>query len=145
MSVTLTDDRRAELAKIHIARKALGMAEEIYRDLLWTIGRVRSSADLDSRGRQLLLEHFKACGWKPAAPREKAAGGWAWVNRATEDKKPMLRKIAVMLREADRPKRYADAIARRMHGVDLVEFCRPDQLHDIVAALVADHKRKEAR
>lgn len=134
--------RRDDLAKIHIARKQLGMEEDAYRDLLWTVGRVRSSADLDHAGRARLLDHFRACGWRPRPPKEKKPGSWDWVNNAAEDRKAMLRKIAMILREADRPKEYADGIAKRMHGVDLVEFCRPGQLHDIVAALVRDQQRR---
>lgn len=137
--------RREDLAKIHIAKKDLGMADDAYRALLWTIARVKSSADLDYGGRQRILEHMKACGWTPRAPKVKKPSPWDWVNNAAEDRKPMLRKIAVMLKEADRPKAYADGMAKRMHGIDLVEFCRPDQLHDIVAALVKDQARRAAR
>lgn len=65
------DQRRSDLAKIHLAKKELGMSDEDYRAMLWTQGRVRSSADLDHAGRQRVLAHFKACGWprKPAGPR----------------------------------------------------------------------------
>jgi len=123
------------------------MAEDTYRNLLWTIGRVKSSADLDYAGRQRLLDHMKACGWKPKARKAPRPSGfdWSWVNNAAEDRKAMLRKIAVMLREADRGKEYADGMAKKMHGVDLVEFCVPAQLHDIVAALVRDQQRRAAR
>lgn len=137
--------RREDLAKIHIAKKDLGMADDAYRALLWTIARVRSAADLDYGGRQRVLEHMKACGWMPRAPKVKKPSPWDWVNNAAEDRKPMLRKIAVMLKEANRAKAYADGMAKRMHGIDVVEFCRPDQLHDIVAALVKDQARRAAR
>ena len=137
--------RRDDLAKIHIAKKQLDMADDAYRALLWTIGRVKSSAELDHAGRARLLDHLRACGWQPRAPKQKKPGSWDWVNNAAEDRKPMLRKIAVILKEADRPKEYADGMAKKMHAVDLVEFCRPDQLHDIVAALVKDQMRREAR
>ena len=64
------DHRRNELAQIHIAVKDLAMADDTYRDLLWTIGRVRSSKDLDWTGRKKLIDHFKACGWKPKPARK---------------------------------------------------------------------------
>jgi phage gp16-like protein len=57
----------------------------------------------------------------------------------------MLRKIAVMLKDAEREKAYADGIAKQMFGVDLVEFCKPDQLHRIVAAMVKDQNRRAAK
>jgi len=60
------DYRRAELGKIHIAKKELGLDDDTYRDILWAVCRVRSAADLDSQGRFKLLAHFNYLGWKPA-------------------------------------------------------------------------------
>lgn len=68
-----TQLRNAELAQIHIARTQLGLDDETYRDILWTVARVRSSKDLDWTGRKALLEHFKAKGWKPAPPKRAKA------------------------------------------------------------------------
>jgi phage gp16-like protein len=64
--------RRRELAMIHIAKDQLGMADEAYRAVLWTIARVDSAADLDWAGRKQLLDHLKKCGFKPTAPRAPA-------------------------------------------------------------------------
>lgn len=64
-----TQLRKAELAQIHIARAQLGLDEETYRAVLWTVGRVKSAKDLDWTGRKKLLEHFRAKGWKPAPPK----------------------------------------------------------------------------
>jgi phage gp16-like protein len=55
----------------------------------------------------------------------------------------MLRKIAVMLKDADREKAYADAIAKTMFSVDDVVFCPPDQLRRVIAALEYDRRRRE--
>jgi len=63
-SKTPEDYRRAELGKIHMAKKALGLDDDTYRDVLWAVCRVRSSADLDSQGRFKLIAHFKHLGWK---------------------------------------------------------------------------------
>lgn len=68
-----TQLRNAELAQIHIAKTQLGLDDETYRDVLWTVARVRSSKDLDWTGRKTLLEHFKAKGWKPTAPKKAKA------------------------------------------------------------------------
>lgn len=65
-----TELRNAELAQIHIARAQLGLDDDTYRAILWTVARVRSAKDLDWTGRKALLEHFKAKGWKPAAPKK---------------------------------------------------------------------------
>lgn len=68
-----TQLRNAELAQIHIARAQLGIDEDTYRAILWTVARVKSAKDLDWTGRKTLLEHFKAKGWKPAAPKSAKA------------------------------------------------------------------------
>lgn len=139
------DTRRRELAQIHIAKAQLGLEEDTYRAMLWAVGRVRSSADLDYAGRRAVLEHLKARGFKTAAPKVTRPSAWDWVNKAAPDRQALLRKIAVMLKLDDREKAYADGIAKQMFGVDLVEFCKPDQLHRIVAAMVKDQARRAAK
>jgi phage gp16-like protein len=141
------DTRNRELAQIHIAKAQLGMADDTYRALLWTLGRVRSAAALDYAGRQRVLDHMRACGFKarPPKPERPKDPAWAWVNNAAPDRQAMLRKIAVMLQAAGREKSYVDGIARQMFRAERIEFCAPDQLHRIVAALEVDRRRREAR
>ncbi len=142
------DDRRRELAQIHIAKKDLGLDEDTYRAMLWSIGRVKSAGDLNAEGRRQVLDHLKRSGFKarksPGNSHKNMSSDWGWVNNAAPDRQPMLRKIAVMLKSDGREKAYADAIAKQMHGVDLVEFCKPDQLHKIITALVFDQRRRAA-
>lgn len=56
--------RNGELAMIHIAAQQLGMDDSTYRDMLWSIARVRSAKDLDQAGREQVLRHLSAVGWK---------------------------------------------------------------------------------
>src|SRR5580765_3096076 len=60
MSASRKDTRKADLAKIHIAKKELGMDEETYRNMLWTVALVKSSSELNYEGRQKLLAHLAA-------------------------------------------------------------------------------------
>ncbi|PJC11851.1 MAG: GemA protein, partial [Comamonadaceae bacterium CG_4_9_14_0_8_um_filter_60_18] len=46
-----TDQRRRDLATIHMVKKHLGMDDAAYRDILWSVARVRSSSELDQAGR----------------------------------------------------------------------------------------------
>ena len=135
-------ERKADLAMIHIAKKQLALDDDTYRDLLWAIGRVRSAGDLDYAGRRRVLDHLRKCGFKALVKRAKPASGWEWVNNAAADKQPMLRKIAVILRDAGRGREYVDAMAKRMFAVERIEFCTPNQLHDLVSALVYDQRRR---
>ena len=56
------DTRRGLLAKIHIAKKDLGLDDEAYRDVLAAHG-VESSKNLDTKGLEKLLAHFEKLGW----------------------------------------------------------------------------------
>ncbi|HEY4145211.1 regulatory protein GemA [Pinirhizobacter sp.] len=58
--------RNGQLAMIHIAAQQVGMDDSTYRDMLWSIARVRSAKDLDLAGREAVLKHLAACGWKDA-------------------------------------------------------------------------------
>lgn len=58
-------DRRRDLASIHIAKKQLGMEDDSYRHMLWSVARVRSAGELDFPGRKAVLAHLKACGFTP--------------------------------------------------------------------------------
>jgi len=71
--VDTTKGRQLDLAKIHMAKKALGWDDSTYRDILWTVSQVKSAGDLDFAGRKRFLDHLTKCGWKgdtksPSAP-----------------------------------------------------------------------------
>lgn len=65
--------RKADLAAIHIAKASLGWDDDHYRDILFAVCRVRSSAQLDFAGRKRFLAHLQACGWQGARPAAKRA------------------------------------------------------------------------
>ena len=123
--------RKRELAMIHVARKQLGMDEETYRAMLWTLCRVRSAADLDAAGRQRVIQHLKMLGFRP-----KRRGR----STVPADKVHLVAKIRALL--AGKPEAYADAMAYRMYGVERYEWCTPQQLRGIIAALTYDRRRR---
>lgn len=59
------DQRRRELAQIHIGRAALGWCEDDYRYHLRHVTGADSAAELDAAGRRRMLDHMAACGWSP--------------------------------------------------------------------------------
>lgn len=65
--------RRADLAAIHVAKKALGWNEDEYRDIMATVcGGVRSAGGLDFAGRKRFMAHQQAClraNGRQAAPK----------------------------------------------------------------------------
>ena len=139
------DARRSELARIHIGKKELGMDDDTYRDMLFTVARVRSAKDLDRAGRQMVLDHMRGLGFKSKRKAIKKNYPGRPHNIDSEDRGPLLKKIEALLTDAGRKWSYARSMARRMFHVDQLEFCNPEQLHKIVAALEYDAKRREAR
>lgn len=132
MARTADQLRKAELAQIHIAKAQLGLDEDTYRAMLWTVGRVKSSADLDWAGRKRVLDHLKAKGFTTA----RQADAWSFIDRAPADKKPALRVIVAICRKEGWSKAYAEGVARRQHGVDRrLEMMDARELSNVASAL----------
>lgn len=132
---------RANLAKIHIAKKELGLDDDTYRDILHTQFKKVSSRDLTDRQCARLLGHFESLGWKPAAGKKKKYGK----KPHHMDKSAYLAKIEALLSEAARSWAYADGMARHMYRVATVQWCSDDQLRGIVAALVKNAQKQGRR
>ena len=123
---------------IHLARAQLGLDDATYRDVLWVVGKVKSSADLDAHGRARLIEHFKSRGFRVKAGSRSRHPGTVKRERA-----PLMGKIGAQLADMQLPWAYADGIAQRMHKVESVRFCDGQQLHSIVAALAYEQRRRQ--
>lgn len=136
-----TQLRNAELAQIHIAKTQLGLDDDTYRDVMWTVARVRSSKDLDWTGRKKLLEHFKAKGWKPQPPKtaktaKPAAAGqaglvrvlWGELHAANKVNDPSDAALASWLKRNRLPER--------------VEWLKPAQLNRVIESLKQWLKRE---
>jgi hypothetical protein len=108
-----TDQRRRDLAAIHMAKVQLDMTDDAYRDILWSVARVRSAGDLDQAGRSKVLDHFRACGWRPLPKVSE----WAFIDKAATDRQPLLRKICMVCRSMKVGKTYAEGAARRQTGI----------------------------
>ena len=139
---TIKDQRRRDLAKIHIAAKQLGLSDDTYRAMLLAVAGVRSAADLTEKGRRAVLAHLRKAGF---TSRKKYPGRPDIDSLAATGRKALLEKIEAFLADAKRDWDYVHAIAKRMFDIDRVQWCRPDQLHKIVAALEYDARRRKKR
>jgi phage gp16-like protein len=123
------DIRRRELAQIHLAKKQLGMDDDAYRDLLFTVARVRSAADLDWTGRKRVLDHFVKCGYK------QGPAGKRWTD-PTERK---VRSLWLELRDAGALRDASDAalfaFCKRTTGADHLRFANGKELRTIIESL----------
>lgn len=131
-----TQLRNAELAQIHIAKAQLGLDEDTYRAIIFTVshGRTRSASDLDWTGRKQLLEHFKSKGWKPAAPKRAKAA-----KPVTKGQEGMIRALWSELHAADKVRDPSDVALgswlMRNKWPERVEWLNSWQLERAIEAL----------
>lgn len=62
---------RVDLAKIHIAKKELGLDDGTYRGLLWDRYHRESAAELSESQAADLIGHFREKGWRPCSVRQR--------------------------------------------------------------------------
>jgi phage gp16-like protein len=144
--------RRQKLAAIHVAKHQLAMADDTYRELLARVsaahGKACSSAkDLTADQAFAVLDELRRLGAKRPAvrtPKGKVKPGSYPGKPANFDELPeQITKIEAMLADLQLTWSYADAIAKRMHGIERVAWCtKPAQL---VAILTALHVEQEKR
>ena len=129
--------RNSGLAQIHIAKKDLGLDDDTYRAMLWTVAHVHSSSDLDQAGRANVLKHLKACGWKPTRSTSSGTSGFKIEppKNVKLSSVALVGKIGALLTVLHKPWAYADGMAKNMFNVEKLTWCTPQQLHKMVAAL----------
>jgi phage gp16-like protein len=123
--------RRNLLARIHIARKEMGLDEETYRDLLRRETGASSAAALDDAGLEKALAAFRRMGWRPRR--------WRPASR-----KPWVRKVYALWGEAKRAGVFRDrrrsalrAFCKRQTGVEDPEWLTPQQAARVTEAFKA--------
>jgi phage gp16-like protein len=63
----------------------------------------------------------------------------------SEDKLPMARKIRAIMRDIGLTYPYVDGTAKKMYGVDMWEWLKPDQMRGLLAALAIHQRRVKRR
>jgi phage gp16-like protein len=132
--------RNKDLAQIHMAKKALGLSDADYRLLLSERFGVMTSAALGPVQRQELLAELEARGWRRGWGRQAAQR----VEARGKDTR-QLAKVRALLAEGGKTIEYGDALAKRLAGVDRLEWCKPPQLGKVIAALELDARRRAAK
>lgn len=130
------------LAKVHIARKELGLDEDTYRDVLEAATGKRSAAALDDRDLVKVIEHFKARGWKPtvvAGGKQGAAASGRSPRRADHPVARKARALWISLHQlgaVENPSEQAlEAFAKRQLGVDRLQWADQSQGFKLIEAL----------
>lgn len=138
--------RNRELAAIHVlASKKLHLDRDTYVALLQRVGNVRSSADLDARGRAKVLDELRRLAGEGERQMRNAVNLPDAPQNVREELAGMVAKVGAILAETGKRWNYAHGTARRMFKVQRVEWLRPDQLHKLVAALQMSANRQRRK
>ena len=152
------EQRKALLAKIHVAKKQLGLTEDEYRALLDGHFGAASAADLGLTDLKRLVLVMADYGFKPSkgharcgATRKKTIP--ATLEQDDLGREPLMKKIEAQLAEkgraegTDMPWGYAVAILKRQSGgvTRCFEHATPEQLRGVIAALTRDARRTGRR
>lgn len=143
--------RQNMLAKVHLAKKELGLSDPDYRQVLRHNFGVESSAGLSDRELSDLLDHFKSKGWTPKSQGRPAENSRDIKPPVPGDRRPLMDKIEAMLAEMGRLEgrrvswKYAAAILKKQGGPDYLNWATATQLVKVVQALHYAVKRLKAR
>ncbi|ULU26616.1 regulatory protein GemA [Dyella terrae] len=148
MTVTTTSAasarRNKQLAAIHVmAVKRLHLDRDTYVALLQRVGGVSSAADLDAKGRSLVLDEMRRLAGEAQKKMQSAIELPDAPQNVRDELAAMVGKVSAILAERGKPWAYAHATAKRMFRVQRVEWLKPDQLHRLVAALQINANRRK--
>jgi len=150
--------RNNMLAKIHLAKRDLGLSDADYRHVLSVLfgadeARL-SAAKLDDRELHQLLDHFRSKGWAPAGGRTRKESLKDRKPEVPEDRAGLMGKIEALLAEKRRleakpgsgawlPWKYAEAILRRQTNNPhaYLNWATPAQLTKVIQALSYNVRR----
>jgi len=157
------DLRRNLLAKIHIAKKQLGLEEDAYRSLLKQVTGKESAKDLKAGELVKVLEEFGSLGFrvqgKPSpqtSPRGRGSQTKGKLSPQTRDKNPLEKtqvdKIRALWIEGYQvgviKNRYEEGLngfVRRMFKVERVEWLSWEQSQKCIEAIKAMVERGKSR
>lgn len=126
---------KAALAKIHIAKKEMGLDDFSYRAILVRVTGQSSSAKMNDNQRADVITEFKNLGWKPRAKARKSN----WRKPADN---PMHRKIWALGKELDTRgywksnwKNALRQFVKSETGVDDIDWLETKQASNVIEAL----------
>lgn len=132
------EHRRAMIAKIKIAQKALAMNDDSYRALLTRVTGKGSAAALEKREMEAVLREMQRLGWKPVNPQGTRP-------RVASEKDRTLAKIGAILKELNLSWNYAHGMAKAMFARERVEWLDAVELHKLMQALAVYQRRQRVR
>lgn len=119
--------RRADLAAIHIGKKALAWDDDTYRDVMFTVTRFKSAGELDFSGRKRFLAHLQACMVQAGLATKPKAARVPW-TASQRRLWSLWQQLADAKLVTARDRKALDAWVHRQTGVDRLEWLTDGQL-----------------
>ncbi|EGK71999.1 Putative Bacteriophage protein [Methyloversatilis universalis FAM5] len=118
------------------------MDDDARRDFMHAHAGVRSTNDLDLHGCQRVLDAARKVGATRPAPEKYVGRHPGYPETCRRGCGALLEKVEALLADMKLPWAYATATLRQMHRNMRLEWATARQLHDLVAALVVEQKKR---
>ena len=123
------------LAKIHIAKKELGLDDEVYREIMSSKFGVRSSKFLDNRQALKLILHFKEKGWQPKVKPKKYDDQKGDIYSATPAQKRMIEAMWHDLYRGNSETKHLRQFLFNHFKVSDIRFLEKRTAYEVIEAL----------
>lgn len=131
--------KMAMMAKIHIAKKELGLDDGTYRDVLWRVTGKRSCKKMLIGELEAVIKDMESRGFTP-----KAAPNHGKKPSVVGKRQPLMDKIEAMLADMGLHWNYAHGMADKMFGIKRLQWLNDSQLYKLTQALSV-HQQREAK
>jgi phage gp16-like protein len=128
-----------KIAAIHIAKKDLGLDDDTYREMLKAATGKTSCKDMHISDLYKVMEHLKQLGYK-----SKRSGYGKRPNPA-QGNKALMSKVEALLADRKLHWNYAHSMAKRMYGVEKVDWLESEQLISVITALSNQAKKENKK
>lgn len=121
----------SQIALVHVAKKKLGLPEDVYRAILLRHGGVESAKDLDAAGFNAVMLYFWRCGFKSDWMKR------TYGNRAGMATAPQVRLIKDLWRDytGQDDERALDRWLDRSFHITALRFATPDIARNAITGL----------
>lgn len=131
--------KMAMMAKIHIAKKELGLDDGTYRDVLWRVTGKRSCKNMLIGELEAVIKDMESRGFTP-----KAAPKHGKKPSVVGKRQPLMDKIEAMLTDMGLHWKYAHGMGDKMFGIKRLQWLNDSQLYKLTQALSV-HQQREAK
>lgn len=145
--------RQSELAKVHLAKKLLGLDDDTYRAMIERItdGRTDSAGEMTAAERHTFLDELTRKGFRPAPPRDRQ-DDWITIS-PNHPGAQHLKKLLALAYELERigavransTGRWLQKFVRKLTRCDRLQWLTPEDANKVIEALEGWRKKFEAR